>query len=792
MGILNSILSILPGRRMTPNFKTALSTVTESVGETSQEGNYVNCQDHSISTTTNAQQGPATSNIRFQDMDIPPIHSSPSPPSPTSTCSSSRPSLMAQFTFGTPASTAEIDTNKPETNIVVPFDKFAVPKVESEGAVGTISTATVTTTTPTAVTTESQYSAQARPHKRRLEGDTTTEVDPAAIAMDIDSDSSKTVNSNTEHNPENHHDGNQKYSLVQNRMFDIPEIIRSIGEFLDMPSLAACCLVSRIWATHCTPLMWKHVVDKHWLNGRFYALVRSKAPFIQTIKCKDKTDYEEMLLCDLPRLKALTFQGCRESMAVKVKILAKVQDTLTSLVLRNVGNIHYRETIKAIRNLKKLTTLKIVNASYQANQLEDVLSDCNGIEFLSLSSVRVTMRQPIGNDDFTPDEDIEFAPELIDNALHTIGTTRIRYLALKDMTAPVSYLSKIIKSSPQLLELSLAANENLAFTSEFFQSMKASCPNLYALDVGSCKQIYHDEFSTLFNSITQLTVINLSSTLVADRELLLLAENCHGLRRLEIKYCTHITSMGLHRFLCNSGPSLRHLQAEGVTLQPETFDNDHWKCSNLQILFVHIGLIFPPTLPASNKNAVGVDSNISSDNNDSNTDDCSGNIKSNITSELAPLGGVGNDKKRSQADIFSPQSSGSSSSSSSSSGAGHVDEALNSATSAVNEIPCPTLDKSTILVEPDGDIVMKHPLHPIQGVTNVQYLGLMGNGPNLTHSVQSLLIKGFQSIKRLHLMGLYQSFKKEDIVWLAENLPELCRIDAEKYHISDDLVKWAG
>jgi hypothetical protein len=81
---------------------------------------------------------------------------------------------------------------------------------------------------------------------------------------------------------------------------------------------------------------------------------------------------------------------------------------------------------------------------------------------------------------------------------------------------------------------------------------------------------------------------------------------------------------------------------------------------------------------------------------------------------------------------------------------------------------------------------MKHAFHPIQGFNQVQYLGLMRCGPKLNRNTPYPLLGGFRSIKRLHLLGLYQSFKKEDLEWLVESLPELCRIEAEKYNISEE------
>ncbi|KAF9278362.1 hypothetical protein BGZ68_008622 [Mortierella alpina] len=551
--------------------------------------------------------------------------------------------------------------------------------------------------------------------------------------------------------------------LVQNRLFDVPEIIRSIAEFLDKPTLAASCRVSRTWATLCTPLLWKHIGDKDWRDGRFCAAIKSQSHYIQSMRCEDWTDYEEILLCAFPRLKAIAFQGSKEPIATKEKILEKLCKSLTSLVLNTVVPRMTADTVRSIQRMENLTTLKLVKMDIHYIHLVVILEHCDGLEFFSVSSVKLSSFE--------------------DN--QTLPVTRIRYLALKEIDISSKDLSTLLKKCPDLLELSLARNEELALTAEFFQSLKESCPQLYGLDVGSCKSISKETFGALFITISQLTVLNLAGTVIADDELLILAENCKGLIRLDIQYCTAITSRGLHRFLTLSGPSLKHLEASGITIDPRTFDQRAWNCSNLQILFVHIGLVgsVPPrtsiasfvTSGSTNVAAGGAKTGASTTATTTSAD-CSSSSIATVEVESP-----GNDRKRPPtAEGYSYLGP-----------TGYSSSCSHAPALTATSVPSPCLSRDQDK-DSDEDIGMLHELHPIQEVCNVQYLGLMGYGPKLTCGSANQLIRGFRSVKRLHLLGLYQAFKKEDLEWLVEVLPELCRIDAEKYNISDDLLHWFG
>ncbi|KAG0275330.1 hypothetical protein BGZ95_008921 [Linnemannia exigua] len=606
----------------------------------------------------------------------------------------------------------------------------------------------------------------------------------------------------------------ETYPLVQNRMFDVPEIIRSIAEFLDKPSLARCCRVSKFWTTHCTPLLWRHIVDKHWRFGQFCASIQSQSHYIRSIKCEVWTDYEEMLLCQFPRLKGIAFNGCKESMTIREKILAKVTKTLTSLVLSSVAADLSIESAKAIQSLHQLTTLKIINMTVSHQLLADILRQCENLDFLSLSRVQLDdtpTAHGAGNGGSTitgSNRALELVP------------TRIKYLAMKEVTASPEYLTGMIRSCPNLLELSFVRNESLVITTEMIRAMQETCPRLYAIDVGSCKLLEQETFTPLFTTLTQMTILNLSGTKVGDEDLSILAQKCRGLVRLDIQYCPHISSKGLHRYLSHCSSALKHLEASGVTIEPESFDDRAWTCTNLEIMFVHIGLIgsYEPYVPSTTKARVGetVETKEQDDvDNKKPTLPIEPPIK--VETPVSLLTRIFTGATSASTSTSTSISASTSATTNTLTTSDHhsqrhrktagtsTDSNIHTTNAGSNSFASIKTSKGTGagttatgmlsgLRQGHGlgqeDVEMKHVLHPIQDVSQVQYLGLMGCGPKLNRNTPCHLLSGFRSIKRLHLLGLYQSFKKEDLEWLVESLPELCRIDAEKYNVSDEILTW--
>ncbi|KAF9089227.1 hypothetical protein BGX23_006847 [Mortierella sp. AD031] len=611
------------------------------------------------------------------------------------------------------------------------------------------------------------------------------------------------------------------YPLVQNRMFDVPEIIRSIAEFLDKPSLAKCCRVSKFWSTHCTPLLWRHIVDKHWRFGRFCASIQSQSHYIRSIKCEDWTDYEEMLLCQFPRLKGIAFHGSKESMAIREKILAKVSNTLTSLVLSSVASDLSTDSTRAIQNLHQLTTLKIINVTLNHRLLADILRSCESLEFLSLSRVQLDDGHSGAHGTSIINSGEGSTGLLVQRRIQELVPTRIKYLAMKEVTLSPEYLAGMLRNCPNLLELSFARNESLVISTEMIRVMKETCPRLYAIDIGSCKMLERETFTPLFTTLTRMTILNLSGTRIGDEDLLVVGQKCRSIVRLDIQYCMLITSKGFHRFLSSCSSSLRHLEASGVTIEPESFDDQAWTCTNLEIMFVHIGLIgsYEPYIP-STAAAARVGELAAKEEQEEDGESKKRSLPSDVVVKAADPQGQGG--------LFSRMfaSSGNAGSSAASTSTAAATEATTTVTGANNyqrpRTGASTSDSADInassstfsfnfttktsqgteagtgtgstagagLSGQGEDVEMKHALHPIQDVSNVQYLGLMGCGPKLKRNTPCPLLPGFRSVKRLHVLELYQSFKKEDLEWLVDSLPELCRIDAEKYNVSDEILGW--
>ncbi|KAG0252258.1 hypothetical protein BG011_007095 [Mortierella polycephala] len=760
MGFFSSILQAIPGL-MAPKPTSAL-TVTDTDEPRTATNATVDAIDVN-EVDIAASISPAAPTVVISEEDIEMALTSLSPDSvPTTPPSTSSWRTFQPFVFGA----MPVDPTTPTPGVAM-----EEPRTQS-------SSSTYATTTPR------------RPFKRHQDTDlsvtsvatgsnSTADMEAAIMAMDIDKDenckddadhatvaSTLTTKSPTE-----------EYLLVQSRMFDVPEIVRSIAEFLDTSSLAACCRVSRMWEIHCRPLMWRHVADKHWNNGGFCTAIKAHSHYVRTVRCENYTDYDEVLSCDFPRLNALSFHGSREPVHIKEKILEKVKGTLTSLVLRAIANTLTIETTQAIQGLGRLKTLKLVNVAVRHEHLQDIIRQCENLEFLTLSKVDLhydeaqIMKEL--NMQVQQNSPVDIS-RIYAATNQTPITSQIKYLAIKDVEVPSYYLTLLIRQCPGLLELSLARNESLTLCTDFLQAIKETCPRLYAIDFGSCKQLDGQILRSLFSAIKQLTVINLSGTLITDEELSFLADECKSIRRLDIQHCTMITPNGLHQYLSKCGPALRHLEASGVTLDPRTFDQQAWTCSNLQILFVHVGLVgsymplYTGQMMSSHEDTTtAVDSGTSKETTTSTT---------TTTNTAMTVDVTGNERKRSN-DIRNTLTTR------------HDDSGTKTDELDSNE-PA-TLASTEAGISTSTDVEMQpHPLHPLQNVCDVQYLGLMGFGPKLGPATPNKLIQAFRSVKRLHLLGMYQFFKKEDLEWLIENLPELCRIDAEKYNISDDLLNW--
>ncbi|KAF9179870.1 hypothetical protein BGZ51_006612 [Haplosporangium sp. Z 767] len=754
MGLFSSILQAIPG--LMASKPTSASTVTDTEEPETTTNATVDAMDTSEVDIT-ASTPPVASTVIINEEDI----------------EMEWASLSSHSVSTSPPSTSSWRTLPPFVCGAMPVVLATpTPDVVMEGSRAQSPSPAYARTTPR------------RPYKRHQDTDlsvtsvatganSTTDMEAAIMAMDIDKDD---VDHTTMASISTTKPPTEEYLLVQSRMFDVPEIVRSIAEFLDAHSLAACCRVSRMWEIHCRPLLWRHVADKHWHNSRFCTAIKTHSHYVRTMRCEDYTDYDEVFSQDFPRLSVLSFHGSRDSMQIKEKILKKVKGTLTSLVLRAVASTLTVETTLAIQELGRLKTLKLVNVAVSHDHLQDIIQHCESLEFLTLSKVDLhyTEDQIMGELNMLAQHNSPVNVSRIHATTNqTPITSRIKYLAIKDIEVPSYYLTLLIRQCPDLLELSLARNESLTLCPDFLQAIKETCPRLYAIDVGSCKQLDEQIFRSLFSAIKQLTVINLSGTLIADEELSFLADECNNIRRLDIQHCTLITPNGLHQFLCKCGPALRHLEASGVIMDPRVFDQQAWTCTNLQIIFVHVGLVgsYMPLYTGQMKSLLE-DTKTAAD---SGTNEKITTSTTTTTDTATTVDATGNERKRSQeirdTETTSRVNSGT-----------RIDE------SDLNE-PATLASAAAGISSTDVEL-QPHPLHPLQNVCDVQYLGLMGFGPKLGPTTPNKLIRAFRSVKRLHLLGMYQCFKKEDLEWLVENLPELCRIDAEKYNISEDLLNW--
>ncbi|KAF9414216.1 hypothetical protein BGZ94_000465 [Podila epigama] len=607
---------------------------------------------------------------------------------------------------------------------------------------------------------------------------------------------------------------NLTINIYHYRVFDIPEIVRCIAEFLDKPSLAAACRISRLWSVHCTPLLWRHIEDKNWIHSNFCSAIAEKAIYVRSMRCKQRTDYQEIALCNFQRLLSISFQGCKEGFPDKERIIRRASNTLTTLAISGVTKELTEANVRTICGIKNLEKLKISATILPHPRLAILLDQCANLEFLSLSRVQFLngadqgvdnnelVLDPVG-ETFLSERETERCYE--NTVQHP---TKIKYLALKDASLSCHYLSEITKLCPNLLELSLARNEDMYMTGALVQSMAQTCPNLYALDISSCKLLDQETFLVVFQSFPGMTVINLSGTHIGDHELVILAESCRSISRLDIQYCTSITSQGLHNYLSRCSSTLRHLEASGVIMDPIAFDDNRWTCINLETLFVHVSLFEVPKEAALEATTL---EQASTSTSELSEDAVSGLAIGNVTEDTVMVDANDETKESlfnteesktmfSMLDKYNEETREAMLVHKNDRDDGDnefldgeknnlLDKASNPMASTESSTDAASSSSSSSL-----EIVPRRSrLHPIQDLKNVQYLGIMGHGPKLSRTSQGAgqlgLLHGFQSVKRLNVLELYQTFQLDDLKWIIESLPELCRIDAEKYNVSDEVMR---
>ncbi|KAG0237366.1 hypothetical protein BGW41_000214 [Actinomortierella wolfii] len=622
------------------------------------------------------------------------------------------------------------------------------------------------------------------------------------------------------------------------RMLEMPEIISCIFEFLDKPSLASASRVNRHWRTYCTPIMWRHVVDRNWRHRTFCSLIANKAHWVRSIHCEMSTDYDQLLACKMEHLNTISFRGNHDSMDTKMAIVRNAAKTLTSLSLSGVASTLDTDVARVIHDLQRLSVLKITRTTITRSFLQMVFDGCRDLEFLSLRGIT-----------FELDTDSSRQPSSR-NLLKNQPLTRVLYLNLRSVQLVDDDLVEIIEACPELRELSIAGNSSLKDFTRLAKCLRQSCPDLYALDIASCVEIVDDHFTALWSVLgPQLKIVNLAGTKLSDKELALLARECRSLTRLDIQYCTSISTKGLHEFMCTVSPTLQQLEASGITIDPEEIDDREWVCSGLKILVIHINLFdrrrLCPDIPQDQVQELGFSS--SSTNSTTLTPaeitamtalrdvgaSAAASVETDIVDDPDQLFQISGSSDGSSTislrldedivmesppkdDVSEHGFFGSSincnmdnNSNRSSNKGCHGHSKTKEAQQEVKSISTTdnmlqerqryweetetiwsvkTDQSSEAASEPR---CRRHLYHPIQRLRKLHYLGLMGVGAaKLTESSVGEFIHAFDQVDHLDLSGLSHAFKQEDLTWLIESLPNLFQIDAEHYHISDDLRKW--
>ncbi|KAF9977451.1 hypothetical protein BGZ73_005949 [Actinomortierella ambigua] len=613
---------------------------------------------------------------------------------------------------------------------------------------------------------------------------------------------------------------------------EVPEIISCIFEFLDKPSLASASRVSRTWRRYSMPLMWRHVADRNWRHRTFHSLISSKANWVRTLHCEGSTDYDRLLACNMACLSSISFRGSYDSIDTKLAIIQNTHKTLSSLSLSGVATTLSTDVAQVIQGLKRLSVLKITRTSITGSFVRMLLDGCPGLEFLSLRGITLQT---------TPTTDDTHPQLRTPDMSHPIS--RILYLNLRNVDISDDDLVYIAEACPELRELSIAGNSSLANFKNVAKTLHQSCRHLYALDLGSCMELTEDHFTALWTMLgPQLKIVNLAGTKLDDKSLVLMARECQSLTRLDIQYCTTVSTQGLHEFLCTVSQTLQQLEASGVTIDPEQIDDREWVCSGLEVLVIHINLFdrqkICPAGPPKCVHEMSTSSSSTTTSSTSTTTSADTTPTSLSTSVLEDTGETsspamrrptGGDSHlthktsllRLDEDVImeSPPAEAVPKSEIICGSSCSAPSPTNSADNDINtpsrgqtrprEDEHPQKETNATMTDPiqqDGTLAIaateatnaaaltkmrRHRHHPIQRLTKLHYLGLMGTGAGrLVESSVGDFIDAFGQVDHLDLSGLSQAFRQQDLTWLIKSLPSLYQVDAEHYHISDDLRKW--
>ncbi|KAF9295250.1 hypothetical protein BGZ74_010905 [Mortierella antarctica] len=357
----------------------------------------------------------------------------------------------------------------------------------------------------------------------------------------------------------------------------IPELLSTVCNHLDRPSLLSASLVSRFWSVVCKPLIWQQfsfTAERYNVN---HTLFDDNAHLIRSMDAKRRLIGGDMrfIAQQCVNLRVLKLINCRMTPA-SFDVLCDGIPQVHSMTLEYCLGVNSRMASKVTR-LTHLSSLSIMVHAQERGEGDWREDDM----------VLLLARSPLQSLHI-------LGPDLSHVHLRGLGRSseslQLTHLYLVSTFISHNALAVLLQKSPCLATLVLLHN---AIKNTTVQTIAENCTTLAHLGLQQAKSVTTTGFESVFRKTQWLKCLDISFTLIQDSAVAALARHCPKLQVLNMSHCTRLTHVGLWELL-RSLSDLQDLCVSGcIKLKVEGVSGkEAWACQgSLEILDIsHIGL----------------------------------------------------------------------------------------------------------------------------------------------------------------------------------------------------------
>lgn len=351
---------------------------------------------------------------------------------------------------------------------------------------------------------------------------------------------------------------------------NIPELLSTVCNHLDRPSLLSASLVSRLWSVVCKPLVWQQCSFTAELYNANHVIFDDNAHLIRSMDARRRLIGGDMrfIAQQCVNLRVLKLINCRMTPA-SFDILCDGIPQVHSMTLEYCLGVNSRMASKLTR-LTHLSSLSIMVHAQERGEgdwREDDMvlllarSPLRSLHILGPDLSHVHLRG------------LERSPESL----------QLTHLYLVSTFISQNALAVLLQKSPGLATLVLLHN---AIKNTTVQTIAENCTTLTHLDLRQAKSVSTAGFESVFKKSQWLRCLDISFTLVHDAAVTTLAHYCSRLQVLNMSHCTRLTHVGLWELL-NNLPNLQDLCLSGCTkMKVEGVSGkEDWACQgSLEVL----------------------------------------------------------------------------------------------------------------------------------------------------------------------------------------------------------------